>query len=81
MREQSCDPILVYKQKGIDQCPEVNNLAKDHMLLCIQTEFQKNCATKFGNKFICVDSTHSTTMYDFVLITVMVTMTSMKEYY
>uniref|UniRef100_A0A1X7U555 MULE transposase domain-containing protein n=1 Tax=Amphimedon queenslandica TaxID=400682 RepID=A0A1X7U555_AMPQE len=71
MREQSYDPILVYKQQGIDQGPEVNNLAKDDML-CIQTEFQKDCATKFGNKVIWVDSTHSTTMYDFLLIMVMV---------
>uniref|UniRef100_A0A1X7SSH9 MULE transposase domain-containing protein n=1 Tax=Amphimedon queenslandica TaxID=400682 RepID=A0A1X7SSH9_AMPQE len=70
MREQSYDPILVYKQQGIDQGPEVNNLAKD--MLCIQTEFQKDCATKFGNKVIWVDSTHSTTMYDFLLIMVMV---------
>ena len=29
-------------------------------------------AIKFGNKVICADSTHGTTMYDFLLITLMV---------
>ena len=27
---------------------------------------------KFGEKIVCMDSTHGTTMYDFLLITVMV---------
>ena len=72
LQEQDYNPILLYKAQGIEQGDDVDNLAKDDMLLCIQTEFQKDAAIKFGNKVVCADSTHGTTMYDFLLITLMV---------
>ena len=73
MRNESYNPILLYKTQGVEQGNDVDNLAKDDVLLCIQTEFQKDMAKKFGNnKVIFIDSTHSTTIYDFLLITVMV---------
>ena len=63
----------LHKTQGVEQGNDVDNLAKDDVLFCIQTEFQKDMAKKFGNnKVIFIDSTHGTTMYNFLLITVMV---------
>ena len=51
---------------------KTNELKKDDFLLAIQTEFQKDTLLKFGPKVICVDSTHGTNIYDFLLISVVV---------
>ena len=72
MCSQTSNPVLLYKTWGTEQADEVDNIAKDDILFCIQTEFQKDLAKKFGVQIICVDSTHRTTMHDFLLITVMV---------
>ena len=66
------NPILLYKVQGVEQTDGMDNLGKDDILLCLQTEFQKDMMTKFGSNIICVDATHGTTMYDFLLITVLV---------
>ena len=42
------------------------------MLLVIQTEFQRDMVIKFGNSIVCLDATHGTTMYDFLIITAIV---------
>ena len=62
LQEQDYNPILLYRAQGIEQGHDVDN----KMLLCIQTEFQKHAAIKFGNKVVCADSTNGTTMYDFL---------------
>lgn len=65
---QEFDPILFFKQQG----DEAENLEKEDFLLCMQTEFQLEMIKAFGNKVICIDATHSTNMYDFLLITVLI---------
>ncbi len=70
MREQPYDPILVYKQQGVDQ-----GLDSQRMTCCCV--FKQNFKKMLPNKIVCVDSTHSTTMYDFQLVLLM---TSMKVY-
>ena len=51
--------------------PRVLHFSAIH-ILGIQTEFQKDMLLKFGDKCVCIDSTHGTNMYDFNLITVLV---------
>ena len=41
-------------------------------LLVLQTEFQKDVVTRYGNKVILTDATHGTTQYDFQLISTVV---------
>uniref|UniRef100_A0A1X7VH97 ZSWIM1/3 RNaseH-like domain-containing protein n=1 Tax=Amphimedon queenslandica TaxID=400682 RepID=A0A1X7VH97_AMPQE len=73
MRNESYNPSLLYKTQGVEPGNDVDNIAKNVILLCLQTEFRKEMAKKFGNgKVIFIDSTHSTTMYNFLLITVTV---------
>ncbi len=63
------NPILFTKFQG-DEPPSGFNLTKDDFLIVVQTPFQKLMAQKFAHKGICVDSTHGTTGYDFLLTTV-----------
>lgn len=62
------DPVLLFKQQGVEH----DVLGTEDFLLCLQTEFQLEMIKEFGHKVICVDTTHSTNMYDFLLITVLV---------
>ena len=72
LQEQEYNPVLIFKAQGEIAGNEMDDLAKENFLLCMQTQFQKDTMAKFGN-VICVDATHGTNMYDFLLITVMVT--------
>ena len=72
MSSQIYNPVLLHKVQGEEPCIEMENLKKEDMLLVIQTEFQKDMMVKFGNNIVCLDATHGTTMYDFLLITVVV---------
>ena len=65
---QGFDPIIYFKQQG----DEDGTLGKEDFLLCIQTEFQLEMLKEFGHRVICIDATHATNMYDFLLITVLV---------
>ncbi len=56
----------------MDQGDELDNLAKQDFLLGLQTEFQKDAMQRYGNNVIMMDATHSTTQYDFLLITIFV---------
>ena len=47
-------------------------MLKDDMLLCVQTEIQKYIHAKCRNNIVDIDSTHGTTMYDFLLISLIV---------
>ena len=47
----------------------VDDLAKDNIMLCFQTEFQKDMMLKFCNNIACLDATHS---YNNMLITIAV---------
>ena len=67
------NPVVVFKEQGkcsSDEQP--TTLAQDTFLLGIQTEYQCDAMRHFGNKLICMDSTHGTNLYDFLLISVIV---------
>ena len=64
--------VLVYKEQGVQQEDDMDNLSDSDFILCLQTSFQRDMLMKFGNDTICIDSTHSTNMYDFYLITILV---------
>ena len=61
MQSQEFNPVLF-----------LNSQDKDDFLLCIQTELQLEMLKAYGHTVICIDDTHSTNMYDFLLITVLV---------
>ena len=64
-------PHNFYKPQGIIQSDI--NLGVDDFVLCIQTPFQGEMLKKFGNRsIVCMDSTHGTNIYDFVLVTIVV---------
>ena len=65
-------PVILYKPQGSTQSSESNNLCDRDFVLAIQTPLQAHIMKKFGEKVICVDATHGTNGYDFMLITVMV---------
>ena len=62
--------VLYYKQQGEED--PTDRLQQDDILVCIQTEFQLDMLQKFGNNVICMDATHGTNQYNFILITVLV---------
>ena len=65
-------PVILYKPQGTTQSSESNNLCDRDFVLAIQTSLQADIMKKFGEKVICVDGTHGTNGYDFMLTTVMV---------
>ena len=79
MREMPYNPVIVFKNQGVNQDNECNSLGDEDFLLAIQTEFQRDRMHKYGDKVICMDDTHSTNVSDFSLITVL-EMTMVREY-
>ena len=71
-QESENNPVLFYKLQG-ETAPEDLNLLQEDFFIVIQTPFQKAMAQKFTSKGVCIDTTHGTTGYDFLLTTVMVT--------
>ena len=73
MKQNTPNPVLLYKQQGnatTSQCP---NLTEKDFILVLQTPSQAEMLCKCGhNKIICVDGTHGTNSYDFNLTTVLV---------
>ena len=67
-KNQPDNPVLFYKLQG-EHC---RCFEDDDFIIVLQTEFQQQLLQKFGNDGICVDTTHGTNMYDFLLTTVMV---------
>ncbi len=57
------NPVLFRKDQG----EAITEFQKDEFCLVIQTENQKEMLRKYGNRGICVDSTHRTNKYDFLL--------------
>ena len=51
---------------------DYNRLSLFLMHVVLQTEFMRDMMTKYGGNIICIDSTHGTNMYDFLLVSVMV---------
>ena len=72
MSSQIYNPVLLHKVQGEEPCIEMENFKKEDMLLVVPTEFQRDMMVKFGNNIVCLDTTHGTTMYDFLLITAII---------
>ena len=70
LKTLSYNPILAFKPQG--DSPSTRTLAPDTFLLALQTQYQCNAFCKYGNKIVCMDSTHGTNIYDFLLISVLV---------
>jgi len=71
MNEDS--PVLLYKGQGVKPSDDTPRLARSDFILCMQTITQRRFMLQFGcGNIVCLDSTHCTTQYDFVLVTVMV---------
>ena len=64
------NPVLIFKQQGVHN--DEAGIDEEDFLLGIQTKYQCDMLQLFGNNVICVDATHGTNAYDFLLITVMV---------
>ena len=64
------NPVLYFKQQG--DVDENGCLEKDDFLLYIQTNFQCDMLKEFGNTAICMDATHGTNQYSFLLITLLI---------
>ena len=70
MKALDYDPILLYKPQG--NTSDLSAVCIDDFILCIQTNFQKDCFTRFAKTVVCIDATHCTTQYDFKLVTILV---------
>jgi hypothetical protein len=70
MQSMEFDPVIVFKQQGV--ASEEPNILESDFLLGLQTQFQLDMMKAFGNNVICLDATHGTNLYDFLLVTVMV---------
>ena len=71
MQQMAFDPVVTFKPQG--KCLDGwTGSSEDDFLLGIQTEFQLDMMKAFGNSAICVDATHGTNVYDFLLVTVLV---------
>ena len=60
------NPVLLFKQQGVEQTDPLNDLGKNNFLLVLQTEFQKDAMKRYGTKAILMDATHGTTQYDYL---------------
>ena len=68
LADKDYDCILCYKPQG-----ELKyGLPTNDFILGIQTQFQRDTMAKYAKNLVRLDSTHSTTGYDFLLVTVLV---------
>ena len=65
------NPVLLFKEQG-KLLDGYDHLKKDNFMMILQTPLQANLMKKFAKKVVCIDSTHKTTGYDFLLITMLV---------
>lgn len=64
--------VLLYKEQGAPCPDDLDNLARDDFALGIMTPVQRDMLRAFGNNVVCMDATHGTNAYDFVLVAVLV---------
>ena len=58
------DGAKCFLKDKIDPAPPESGLSTDSFVLCIQTEFQKDCILALGSDFVSIDATHNTTQYE-----------------
>ncbi|GFT59956.1 uncharacterized protein TNCV_54281 [Trichonephila clavipes] len=63
-------PTMYYKPQG--ESSEDIPLEKDDFLLVLMNSAQSEILQKFGNNIVCMDSTHGTNGYNFLLSTILV---------
>ena len=63
-------PVIAFKPQGVSS--EREGVKDNDFLLALQTQFQLEMMKAFGGNVICVDATHSTNYYEYLLVTVMV---------
>ncbi|XP_076436126.1 uncharacterized protein LOC143275736 [Babylonia areolata] len=68
LKQSSDNPIIFYKRAGDTH----DSLENEDFLLCIQNDFQRNIMLKYAKNIVCIDSTHGTTQYTYLLTTVLV---------
>ena len=68
LRKCEFNPVLVYKQQGKIEY----GLPEKDFILGIQTKYQLDMLKAHGSRIICMDATHSTNQYEFMLTTIMV---------
>ena len=72
MKTHPANPVIIYKQQGVPQPTECDNLSDNDFLLGLQTPLQRQVLQIFGHrKAICIDTTFGTNSYDFILTTVL----------
>ena len=73
VKEMKCEefnPVLCFKPQG--EKSNYNGVEEKDFIFGYQMQFQKEMFETQGSNLICVDATHSTTAYDFQLVTVLV---------
>ena len=68
LRQESFDPVLLFKQQGTED--PTHGLSD--FFLAIMTKQQLDIYEKFPSRILCMDSTHNTNIYSFKLIKLMV---------
>ncbi|XP_072384060.1 uncharacterized protein [Diabrotica undecimpunctata] len=63
-------PVIYYKLQST--VAENNMFKEDDIVLILMTQYQIELLKKFGTNIICIDSTHGTNSYDFLLSTLVV---------
>jgi hypothetical protein len=71
LQQEPYNPVLLYKPQGIND-PNHPKITADGFILGIQTQFQKELYEKYGHTILCIDATHGTNAYRFMLITCIV---------
>lgn len=71
LRQEPFDPVLFYKAQGTVDLSHPN-IPANGFVLAIQTKFQKELYEKYGHSILCIDATHGTNAYNFMLITCIV---------
>ena len=70
MKAMDFNPVIAFKQQGVIESD--SGLERDDFLLAFQTQIQLDMLKAFGNNVVCMDATHGTNMYNFLLVTVLV---------
>ena len=70
MKSMDFDPVIAFKKQ--DMPTSEQGVLPGGFMLAFQTEYQKEVMKAFGNNVVCIDATHGTNIYDFLLVTVMV---------
>ena len=71
LSQEDPSPVLFYKPQNSKNI-EYPCLLEESFLFILMTEFQAQLFEEFGNKLVCIDSTHKTNEYKFKLITLLI---------